>query len=117
MTARDEIEQLLAAHSAEVRALARTLEEIVLTAQPDLEEDASLRLKVIYFRHRGGVCALSLHKAHVNLHFYQGTRLADPQGLLQGTSIKLRHLHVARPEDIGRETIVRLVREAYALNA
>jgi len=117
MTARDEIEPLLAAQSAEVQALARALEEIILAAQPDLEVDASLRLKVIYFRHHGVACALGLHKAHVNLHFYQGTRLSDPQGLLQGSGSKLRHLRVARPEDIDREAITRLVREAFVLNA
>ena len=53
----------------------------------------------------------------MNLHFYQGTRLSAPQGLLQGNGVKLRHLRVARPEDINREVIARLVQEAYALNA
>jgi hypothetical protein len=116
MSSKDEVQPLLEMQSPEVRALAQRLREVIQAVQPDLVEDASIRLKVIYYRYRGVVCALGLHKNHVNLHFYKGTRLDDPEGLLQGGGKDLRHLNFQKFEDIRPEIIKGMIKEAYALN-
>ena len=37
---------------------------------------------------------LCLTSAWVNLGFYQGVDLADPEGLLEGTGAKMRHVKI-----------------------
>lgn len=116
MSSKDEVLPLLEKQSPEVRALSQRLRELIIAIQPDLEEDASIRLGVIYYRHNGVVCALGLYKKHVNLHFYKGTALNDPDGLLQGGGKELRHLRIEKFEDIRPDIIKRLVKQAYAFN-
>ena len=48
------------------------------------------------------------HKRWVNLGFYQGVDLADPEGLLEGTGAKMRHVKI-RSMDDANWTAVRLL--------
>ena len=43
-------------------------------------------------------CYIGAFKEHVNLGFYYGTKLPDPQGLLEGTGRSLRHIKVKSPD-------------------
>ena len=38
-------------------------------------------------------------RAHVNLGFFQGVHLPDPEGLLEGSGKALRHVKLRRPEE------------------
>lgn len=49
---------------------------------------------------------------HVNLGFYQGASLPDPEGLLEGTGKKLRHIEVRSLDDIDRPAITGLIEAA-----
>jgi hypothetical protein len=112
----DDIKTVIGRQAPEIQELAQSLRQEVLSIQPDLQESASVKLGIIYFKHNGVVCALSLHKAHVNLHFYKGVQLADPEGVLQGSGKELRHLKYRRPEDVDETLLAHFVRAAYALN-
>ena len=48
----------------------------------------------------------------VNLGFYQGTEIDDPEGLLEGTGAKLRHVKVRSVEEAKQPSIVALVERA-----
>jgi hypothetical protein len=53
-------------------------------------------------------------KAHVNVGFFRGADLADPEGLLEGTGKWMRHVKLGahrRPHDAA---LLRLVERAYA---
>ena len=50
----------------------------------------------------------------VNLGFFQGASLTDPQGLLEGTGAKLRHLKLRTVADTEKAGVRALVKEAYA---
>lgn len=110
------IEDMLAGHSATVIELVGTLRELVKRTDPGLVEEPKKGWNNITYRKKGVVCAISPHKAHVNLHFYKGASLPDPGGLLEGSGKALRHVKVTKPEDIHWDHIAQLVREAVQLD-
>ena len=52
------------------------------------------------------------YKRWVNLGFYQGAELTDPEGLLEGMGAKMRHVKVRLVEEARRAAIRALVRGA-----
>lgn len=53
-------------------------------------------------------------RSWVNLGFFQGASLMDPQGLLEGTGTKLRHIKLRTVDDTERPGVRALVEEACA---
>lgn len=51
-------------------------------------------------------------KAHVNLGFYHGTKLADPDGLLEGTGKRLRHIKIKSVAEAKSARVRKLLVEA-----
>lgn len=51
-------------------------------------------------------------RAHVNLGFYRGAHLPDPDGLLKGTGKALRHVSLRHAEEVGSPALASLVAEA-----
>lgn len=54
------------------------------------------------------------HARWVNLGFYQGTALPDPEGLLEGMGAQLRHTKVRTVEEAERAALQALLTEALA---
>ena len=54
------------------------------------------------------------HRAWVNLGFYQGSSLPDPERLLEGTGAKMRHVKIRTLADASRADIRALVEAALA---
>jgi hypothetical protein len=53
------------------------------------------------------------HSKHVNLGFFQGVHLEDPDGLLEGTGKKLRHVKLKKVEDVDTPAVRALLRRAW----
>lgn len=64
----------------------------------------------------GNIVALSAFTQHVNLQFYRGTSLPDPQGLLEGTGKELRHAKLRNAKDLRTPAVKALVRAAWRLD-
>lgn len=56
------------------------------------------------------------HASHMNLGFYQGASLPDPDGRLEGTGAKMRHVKVRSLDELEacRALVVAAVRERRA---
>lgn len=54
------------------------------------------------------------HKSWVNLGFYQGSILVDPNGLLEGTGKNMRHIKIYALEDTKKTAIKDLIKLAYS---
>lgn len=54
------------------------------------------------------------HGAWVNLGFYRGTKLPDPETLLEGTGTRMRHVKIHSLDDAQRPAVRALVAAAYA---
>ena len=53
-------------------------------------------------------------RAHVNVGFFRGAELADPEGLLEGTGRLMRHVKLRPAEDVDATALRGLIRTAYA---
>lgn len=110
----EKVDGLLSHRTVEVKALTRTLRDVVREAVPQAFE-------VIY---HGALCYgssarrsslkvyISSHTSHVNLGFYFGATLSDKDGLLEGEGKQMRHIKIGREEDIKRRPLQRLVKAA-----
>ena len=52
-------------------------------------------------------------KAHVNVGFFRGAELADPDRLLQGTGKLMRHVKLRPDQEIDAEAVMKLIETAY----
>ena len=113
----DEFEQIVAGADPPMRELARQTRALIRDVMPDVVE--------VVWLHQGlagyGVgpkkmseqfCYISIHKSHINLGFYYGSELPDPEGLLEGTGKLLRHSKIRTPEDLARPALRRLLEAA-----
>lgn len=51
--------------------------------------------------------------AHVNVGFFRGAELADPEGLLEGTGRFMRHVKLRVGNDVDATALVTLIETAY----
>lgn len=52
--------------------------------------------------------------AHVNVGFFRGAEIADPEGLLEGAGRFMRHVKLGMGRDIEPAALMRLIDTAYA---
>jgi len=52
-------------------------------------------------------------KAHVNVGFFRGAEIADPEGLLVGTGKFMRHVKLRPERDVDAATLLKLIETAY----
>jgi hypothetical protein len=52
-------------------------------------------------------------KAHVNVGFFRGAEIADPQGLLEGTGKFMRHVKLRPGRDFNAAALAKLIETAY----
>jgi hypothetical protein len=52
-------------------------------------------------------------RAHVNVGFFLGAELPDPQGLLEGTGKFMRHVKLRPEGDVDTAALLRLITHAY----
>ena len=53
-------------------------------------------------------------KAHVNVGFFRGAEIADPEGLLEGTGKFMRHVKLKPERDVDPTALTKLIKTAYA---
>ena len=53
-------------------------------------------------------------KAHVNVGFFRGAEIADPDGLLLGTGKRMRHVKLKPGSDVDAGALEQLIDTAYA---
>lgn len=53
-------------------------------------------------------------KAHVNVGFFRGAEIADPEHLLEGTGKFMRHVKLRPERDVNAPALLKLIKTAYA---
>jgi hypothetical protein len=51
--------------------------------------------------------------AHVNVGFFRGAEIADPNGLLEGTGKFMRHVKLSPERDVDSTALMKLIQTAY----
>jgi hypothetical protein len=108
------LDQYLLKYDEEMGSLARDLRNMILEQVPDMDE--VIKWKNLFYEKKGHVCAIVIHKDHVNLQFARGTELDDPERILEGTGKKIRHVKINNTKEINSDKLKNLVVEAVNLN-
>jgi len=61
-----------------------------------------------------GFAYVNVFKAHVNVGFFRGAELSDPNGLLEGTGKFMRHVKLSPHREVDPTALVTLINAAYA---
>jgi hypothetical protein len=94
--------------------VASKVRRIVLEAAPDAVE--SIKWAQPVYETNGPFCYMKAFKNSVNFGFWRGVELEDPEGLLQGTGEKMRHVKLAGIRDVDEAALAGFVRQAVQLN-
>jgi len=109
------VDSWISEHDPAIRQIAEALRNVVLGADPDLNE--TIKWSNPAYTKRGNVCYLAATEKYVNLGFFDATTLTDPGRKLEGTGKRMRHLKVRALEDIDAGQIAAWVGEAVAQDA
>ena len=96
----DEVASAAGGHAPILTAVRGMVEDL----HPDAVETASRKEQTVTWGYGGGkmkagYAYVRAFKAHVNLGFFQGAHLPDPENLLEGTGKTLRHVKLLTPEE------------------
>jgi len=113
-----DVDRLLAEHTADLQAIERALRATIRAEFPDAVEQVDFSNKLIAFgrsmRMRGLLFAIIAHKEWVNLQLADGAELADPDGLIEGTGKRIRHVKIRSLEAASSEPVVAIIRSQLA---
>ena len=110
-------EDLLEITEESLRPIVTALREVIFEVDPNTCEVVRLGDRAATYgvgprKMLDGYAYILPHKRWVNLGFYQGVDLADPEGLLEGTGAKMRHVKIRSLDEARRAAVRELVRGA-----
>ena len=106
------IENWMRAHRGELGAMAQHWFEVMRKRGDDVRE-------VLHDGHPTACVAdaafayVNAFQAHVNVGFFRGAEIADPNGLLEGTGKVMRHVKLRPGHDFDATALTKLVDAAY----
>ncbi|MCY4140215.1 MAG: DUF1801 domain-containing protein [Rhodobacteraceae bacterium] len=113
-------DELLAISEEAVRPVAQALRQTIYEVDPEACEVVRLGDRAATYgvgprKMIDGYAYILPHKGWVNLGFYQGANLADPEGLVEGTGRKMRHVKVRSTDEANRPAVRALLKAALEL--
>ena len=109
------VDEFIARLPTEQQGIAHSLRDIIRTTAPALKE--TVKWGYPCYVGAGNVCSIMPYPCYVNLAFFRGTELPDPDSLLEGTGKRMRHVKVWSANDIPRQALGALVRAAASLES
>jgi hypothetical protein len=106
------IEAWMLAHSGELGAIAQQWFAVMRDCGDDVKE-------LLHDGHPTACVAdaafayVNAFKAHVNVGFFRGAEIADPDHLLQGTGKFMRHVKLRPASDVNDAALMKLIKTAY----
>jgi hypothetical protein len=99
------------------RELAYELRKLVIKVMPDVVEVPWPRMRMASYgvgpkKQSEHFCYISAQKDDVNLGFYNGAELPDPEELLQGNGKRLRHVKIRDEKSIRSRALRELLKAA-----
>jgi hypothetical protein len=107
-------QEIMAQASPETEALARRARALIEEVMPDVVEVPWPKQNIIGYgvgpkKMSEHFCYIGVFKSHVNLGFYYGSELPDPESLLEGTGKQLRHIKISQREQLDNPAIRDLI--------
>jgi hypothetical protein len=107
------IERWMREHADDLGAIAKRWFEVIRGCGDDVRE-------VLHDGHPtacvgdAAFAYVDAFKAHVNVGFFRGAKIADPFGLLQGTGKWMRHVKLRPDREVDEASLLELIETAYA---
>jgi hypothetical protein len=103
--------------STRARELAHQLRALVAAVMPDVVEVPWPKMRMASYgvgakKKSEHFCYISAQKDDINLGFYYGAELPDPEKLLQGTGKLLRHVKIREPKTVRSRALRQLLKAA-----
>jgi hypothetical protein len=98
---RTDLGHYLAKYSLEMQLLAKKVRELILEVVPEVDE--LIKWKNLYYQKNKPVCAILIHKNHINLEFTRGRELTELGYPLEGTGKNMRHVKIHTSADINQK--------------
>jgi hypothetical protein len=112
------VEELFSLYNPEVRAVAKKARALVLDVFPNAVEQVDAPDKMLHYgtgpKMNEQLFYIAGYTAHVNVGFWYGAHLPDPEGIVEGTGKRLRHVKLRKPEDVYRPALRALLEAALA---
>jgi hypothetical protein len=111
---KDEFEEMLASASPQVAALAQQAKALIQEVMPNVVEVVWLKQRISGYgvgpkKMSEQFCYIAIFKQRINLGFYYGSDLPDPQNLLEGSGKNLRHAKISHSEQLENAVLRDLV--------
>jgi hypothetical protein len=90
------------------------LDALVRRAAP--KATGSIKWAQPVYEQDGPFAYIKAFSTAVNFGFWRGADLTDPDGRLEGTGDRMRHVKINAPEDVDKERFSAWVKEAVGLN-
>jgi hypothetical protein len=111
----DSVDAMLAQLDPTQREIVEALRAIVKKADPQASEGFKWSMPV--FEHDGMLCYIAPMKNNVNFGFYESAPvLEDPDGLLEGTGKRMRHVKLTSADGIRKTLFTKWVKQAAEFN-
>jgi len=106
------IEAWMRGHAGELGAIAQRWFEVMRSCGDDVRE-------LLHDGHPTACVAdaafayVNAFRAHVNVGFFRGAEIADPEGLLEGTGRFMRHVKLSPERGVDAAALMNLIETAY----
>jgi hypothetical protein len=93
----------------------KKLRKIILKADPAIVEDWKWGPN---YRKNGMICGYAAFKKHVNLVFFKGSLMSDPENILTGgtSNLNTRHVKISSAKDINEKLLSAYIKEAVLID-
>lgn len=103
-------EQAIRDSISEVQEIASRIRELIIEIYPDVVEVPWPRQRIVGYgvgpkKMSEHFCYIGAQSTRVNLGFFHGAELSDPEGLMEGTGNRLRHVKVHSIEQAEQTSI------------
>ena len=110
----DGFEEIMSQASAEAAALSRRAKALIQDVMPDVVEVAWPRQRIIGYgvgpkKMSEHFVYIAVFKARINLGFYYGADLPDPENLLEGSGRDMRHIKIMQPGQLENPALRELI--------
>ncbi len=100
--------------SSHVKEIARRLRKLIIDLYPEVVEVPWPKQKFIGYgvgpkKMSEHFCYIAAQREYVNLGFYYGAVLPDPEGLLEGTGKNLRHIKVRVVGEVAQPALRKII--------
>ncbi len=108
-----ELEDFLEDYSQPVRNLSLQLRDLIFEIDPKVIEQLDKPAHLLAYGYAKTythlMCVVILYKDYINLGFPRGVDLPDPEGLLEGTGKRARHVKIYDTEQIESPEVAALI--------